>query len=362
MKNRVVITAVSISNALGNSLDSVVQKVIDKKSGFSKIPQQFLPPQSSSQIGARMENIVGDNRYLTLFEKLFQPLKNKFDNPSTPLIIGTVFPGVEEKRFIPIDQLIPKLSEVSGFPETLITFNSNTCASGNFAIAQGVRNIALGLNAVVIAGGIDILSSYLYAGFSSLKNLSDLEPRPFSSQRKGLGLGEGGAFFILENLEKALQKGRKILAEVIGFGASADGQGITGMDKSGEGIQFAIIQALQSARLSPKDIDYIGCHGTGTKLNDQIEAKVITSIFGSQTPVQAFKSYWGHPMGAAAALEAAMAVYSLEKQLLLPLNYLPDMDLNFIIEPHKTSIQYAINLAFGFGGINSALVLKRYEN
>lgn len=360
MKKRIVLTDLALVTPLGQDLQTTWHNLQNNITGFSDIYPGELPGLPVTRAG-KIALLDGQpDRWLSLFELLTHQVSLKTGSDLF-YTIGTVFGGVRDYSFRA--GVKRSVQEKTGCPEERIIFHTNTCAAGNFAIYNGVNLIKTGMASTVVCGGIDILSPYLFAGFSSLRSLSRSQCTPFAAGRDGLSLGEGGALLVLQDLEKALDEGSRIICEYGGFGTSCDLKGVTSMDKSGQGIGRCIMSALDDACLNVEDIDLISTHGTGTTLNDSTEGAALQHLFGSFPFIQAFKSYWGHCMGASSAIEAVLLAKTLETGLLIKLGHeLPcEFSLNFVRENRSAPVEQGLNTAFGFGGVNSCLVLKRYH-
>ncbi|MBZ0307826.1 MAG: beta-ketoacyl-[acyl-carrier-protein] synthase II, partial [Anaerolineae bacterium] len=193
--------------------------------------------------------------------------------------------------------------------------------------------------------------------------------RPFDVDRDGFVMSEGAAVLILESLEHAEKRGAKILAEVVGYGATSDAYHVTAPDESGEGARRAMLMALKDANLTVNDIDYINAHGTSTPLNDKMETFAIKHAFGEQAyniPVSSTKSMTGHVMGAAAAVESVFCIKALEDNFIPPTINLdqqdPELDLDFV--PHvgrEKELNYVMSNSFGFGGHNMVVIFGKYR-
>ncbi len=251
------------------------------------------------------------------------------------------------------------------------------CASGNYALVQASHFLRRGEADLVIAGGAESVISPVYmAGLHKMRALSRWEgdpsgaSRPFDAERSGFVFGEGAAALILEREESAVRRGARIYAEVVGGRMSADAFHITAPDPEGSGAARAMIGALASAGVSASEIDVIYAHGTSTPLGDIAETKAIKFVFGERAPeipVTATKSSIGHTMGAAGAISSLAAVLGIRDGIVPPTLNLetpdPDCDLDFVplkarSFPHSTAL---IN-AFGFGGHNACVVIRKYES
>lgn len=240
---------------------------------------------------------------------------------------------------------------------------ANACASGTNAIGHAFECVRSGKYQRVLTGGYDALSELVFVGFDSLQASTPEKCRPFDRDRSGMVLGEGAAVLALENLENARTRGAHILAEIVGYGISTDNHHLTQPDPSGSGPRRAMEQALQSANLSAKDVDYINAHGTATTFNDAAEGKAIAELFGG-VPVSSTKSMIGHSLGAAGAIEAVVCLLALEDRLLPPnINYRnPDqgLDLNIVAnESREAKIDIVLSNSFGFGGTNASILIQK---
>ncbi len=244
---------------------------------------------------------------------------------------------------------------------------SNACASGASAIGQAWERIRRGQAERVLAGGFDALCHMVFAGFDSLQALSPTCCRPFEIDRDGLSLGEGAALLALETLRGAQQRGARILGELAGYGTVTDMYHLTQPHPEGEAAATAMSLACQSARLTPREIDYLNAHGTGTSLNDRAEALGIMRWAGKRAAtlaVSSTKAGVGHLLGAAGAVEALVCLMALRGQWLPPQEGCerPDPLCEFPIvqRPRAAGLQAALSNSFGFGGVNASLVLRRW--
>ncbi|MCX7115436.1 MAG: beta-ketoacyl-[acyl-carrier-protein] synthase family protein [Gammaproteobacteria bacterium] len=261
---------------------------------------------------------------------------------------------------------------IRGFATSVHT----ACASGGQALGLALRAIRRGDADVMLAGGFDSmihplgLSSFCLLGALSTYNDDPASAsRPFDGTRNGFVLGEGAAFLVLEEWEKARARGAHIYAEFAGEGNSLSSYRITDSHPNGDGAIQAINRALHDAQLSAHDIDHINAHGTSTKMNDLSETNAIKAVFRDRAydiPVSATKSQTGHLIAAAGALEAVLTVLSLQHGVLPQtanrFSQDPDCDLDYITEgPREQPIQAALSNSFGFGGSNSSLVFTHPE-
>jgi 3-oxoacyl-[acyl-carrier-protein] synthase II len=252
---------------------------------------------------------------------------------------------------------------------------TSACASGQDGIGMAWMMLRAGMMDAVVAGASEaILCLSGMAGFDrigalSRRKLDEHTPSPFDLDRDGLVAGEGAAVLVLETESHARQRGAEILAELAGYGSTADAHHVTAPHEDGKGGAEAIKAALQIAGVRFDQVAYINAHGTGTPLNDAAETKAIKQVFGQgayQVPVSSTKSMTGHMMGATGALEAALLVQVIREGVLPPtINYLtpdPECDLDYVPnQAREAVVETAISNAFGFGGHNAVLVVRKYS-
>ena len=245
---------------------------------------------------------------------------------------------------------------------------SNACASGGNAVGQAWELIRSGQAQRAVAGGYDSLCEMVFAGFDSLQALSTTVCRPFDARRDGLALGEGAAIVMLETLESARRRGANILCEVIGYASAIDQHHLTQPHPQGHTTQAVMKSACAGARITPEDVGYINAHGTGTPLNDSSEAMAIAEWAGLRVeslPVSSTKANIGHLLGAAGAVEAVVCLMVLREQWLPPeLAFeVPDPACKFPVvqRPQDANLEVAISNSFGFGGVNAALIFRRWK-
>ena len=253
----------------------------------------------------------------------------------------------------------------------------SACSSGADAIGTAYNMVRNGVVNFALAGGSEAAICPIgVAGFNACKALSkhNSEPakasRPFDYHRDGFVMGEGGAVLVLENEHSARTRGVKPIAEIVGYGATADAHHITQPAPEGEGGAREMNIGLNNAELTPKDIDYINAHGTSTQLNDKNETAAMKSVFGDEAykiPISSTKSMTGHLLGASGALEGAVAALSIQRGVAPPTINLqepdPDCDLDYI--PHlarRGSINRSMSNSFGFGGHNASLIFTNFED
>jgi 3-oxoacyl-[acyl-carrier-protein] synthase II len=254
------------------------------------------------------------------------------------------------------------------------TTNSNSCASGTVAVGEALRYIRDGFADVIVAGGAEApLSPLTFGAFAIIKTMSQwtadpaLACRPFDLKRDGFVIGEGAASLIIEELEHARNRGARIYAEVLGYSLNNDAFHMTSPLPSGEASIRAMRHALEDAALAPERIDYINAHASSTQMNDSTETMAIKQVFGEHAkriPVSGTKAYTGHPLGATGAIEAAICALALDQNWVPPtLNREnPDPACDLDVVPHHgrdAELNYVLSNSFGFGGINSCVILGK---
>ena len=276
---------------------------------------------------------------------------------AVPLMMSNAAPGALSMRY-----------KLRGHSYGIVS----ACAAGAHAIGTAASLIQSGAADAVVTGGSEAaLTPLSKAAFAALDALSDSGiSRPFDARRDGFVMGEGAAILVLEDAEKAKARGATILATIKGYGASSDANHITAPQSEGLGAAQAIAQALESAGITPEDVDYVNAHGTSTPLNDRAETKAIKLALGDragQIPVSSTKSAIGHLLGAAGAVEAVATILALRDRMAPPtlgyeeveegldLDYVPNTARKLDANGH---LPVALSNAFGFGGHNAVLCLE----
>ncbi len=410
---RVVVTGVSAITPLGNDVISSWDNLLKGRSGISYItrfdckdydtkiagevkgfePEKFIPKKQIK----RMDRF---NRYAVAAAKmLLEDAKFVVDDKNgneIGIVLGCGLGGIEtieefHERLLKRGPskvspfYIPKLiSNIAAGQIAIFTkakgpnmVTTSACASGCHGIGYAYSDIKLGRAKAMICGGVEsTITPMAVSGFNAMRALSTRndEPekasRPFDRDRDGFVIAEGTGMLLLEELEHAKERGAKIYAEVIGFGASADAYHITAPDESGEGMAAAMRAALNEARVSPEEIDHINAHGTSTPLNDICETRAIKKVFGKHAyniPITANKSMIGHMLGAAGGAESVFSVLSLYYGKIPGTINLenpdPECDLDYVPEGTRDrKINYVLCNSFGFGGTNACILFKRYED
>ena len=323
--------------------------------------QLKITPENCEQIGVIVGTGLGG---LPSLEKYHQILLEKGPSRVSPFFIPMLIANMASGQ-------IAIQFGVKGINSCLVT----ACATGAHCIGDAFRAILYGDAEAVIAGGTEAnISPLTIAGFNSMKALSTRndEPeracRPFEKNRDGFVVGEGAGIVILEELEFAFKRGARIYAELVGFGYTGDAYHITAPPPDGDGAIRCMRMAINDAGLKPEEIDYINAHGTSTPLNDATETQAIKKVFGEHAkkiPISATKSMTGHLLGAAGSTEAIFTILTIRDGIIPPtINYDepdPECDLDYVPNvARRQPVNTAISNAFGFGGTNATLVLKKF--
>jgi len=252
---------------------------------------------------------------------------------------------------------------------------ASACASGADGIGTALMMLRTGMIDAVLTGAAEAtITSTGVAAFDRVGAMSrrnddySMTPQPFDKNRDGLVMGEGAGVLVLERESDAKARGAEIFAELAGYGATADAYHVTAPHEHGAGGAAAMLMALKSAEANNEDVGYVNAHGTGTSLNDQSETRAMKAAFGDlayQIPISSTKSMTGHMMGATGALEAIFCVQAVRVGILPPtINYQtpdPECDLDYIPnEAREAKITLALSNAFGFGGHNAVLAVRKY--
>jgi len=317
-------------------------------------------PETRERMGVAIGSAIGGLETLAnSFRALFEAGPRRVSTFTIPMAIGNMSSGYAAMRH---DLRGPNLGA------------AGACASGSHGIGGAARVIERGDADVMIAGGVEApVTGLTVAGFANMRALSTRNDdcraasRPFDLDRDGFVVGEGAAVLVLEELEYARSRGARILAHVLGYGATADAAHIVQPTEDAEGAQRCMRLALADADLSPADVDHINPHATSTPVGDVAEAQAIRSVFGRHTDqiaVSATKSMTGHLMGAAGGVEALLCVRVLETGVMPPTINLdrpdPACDLDHVAnEARRQQARVAMSNSFGFGGTNATLIFGR---
>lgn len=410
-KNRVVVTGMGAVTPLGNDAQTTWNNVLNGQSGIdfiTRVDKEQFPVKVAAEVkdfDAKKHMDRKEARRMDLFTQYavaaarmaVEDAKLTIDESNAERVgvwIGCGIGGMDTyeqqvRRFIDkgyrrvspffVPMLIPDMAagQVSiqlgakGINSCTVT----ACASGANSIGDAFKVIQRGDADYMVTGGTESpMTNMAFAGFSSMKALSMNEDpqtasRPFDKNRDGFVMGEGAGIIVLESLDKALERGAKIYAEIIGYGATGDAYHITAPAENGEGAARAMQMALDDAGANPSSVDYINAHGTSTEMNDKYETAAIKTVFGDHAydlAVSSTKSMTGHLLGAAGGIEAIFSVKAIDDAILPPtMNYeTPDeeCDLDYVPnEARKSSVDFVMSNSLGFGGHNASLLFKKYE-
>jgi len=412
MGNRVVITGMGAITPLGLSVDDFWQGVTAGKSGVGPITQ-FDVSEYPARIAAEVKGFDPSDyfdrreaRRMARFTQFamaatIQAMDDagldmaKEDPRRVGLEIGSAVGGMDviEEQAQLLQRRGPGRVNPTFIPMVLINMAPchiaillgikgptnapvAACATGIVAIGEAMRRLQRGDVEVMIAGGTEWATTPLaMAAFGRIGALSGRndEPeracRPFDAKRDGTVAGEGAAIVVLETLEHAWRREAEILAEVVGYGFSEDAYHIAAPDPTGDGAAWAMTLALEDAGMAPEEVSYICPHGTGTPLNDVSETKAIKTVFGEEAyriPISSIKSMVAHMLGAAGAISVIATVKAIQDNLVPPTINLetpdPECDLDYVPNVARAvQVDAAMANAFGFGGQNASLLVRRFE-
>jgi nodulation protein E len=348
-----------------NPLDHFTDKelnLIDRFAQFGVIPAREAVKQSGIEWTDKLKDnccvimgtsIGGQETTESSFYSLFKEGKNRVNLFTIPRIMPNAAASHITMQF-----------GITGFAYAI----STACASSNHAIGNAFWMVRNGACDMAITGGSETPVNFGFLkAWEALRVVDPETCRPFSKDRQGMILGEGGAILVLETLDAALQRGAEIYAEIIGFGMSSDAGHITKPEQKGP--EKAMRMALKDAAISPDKIDYINAHGTGTLANDSLETAAIKAVFGDHSKklaVSSTKSLHGHVLGGTSAIEAVITSCALKHQVYPPTaNYTvldPECDLDVVPNQSRSGeMNYAMSNSFAFGGLNAVLVFKKWS-
>lgn len=394
---KVFITGIGAVSAIGMDVSQMLESLVAEKHGIGRVSiletahADTLPcgeikitdEEFIQRLGIPPDRKINRTTLLaiTAVQEALASSGGKISDPlRTGLISSTTVGGMTttEKYFYDFDSVpetrdwiekldcgdstndIAKYIGHRGFMTTL----STACSSSANAIILGANMIKARLLDRVICGGADALSKFTINGFNSLMLLEQEHCRPFDKERKGLNLGEGAGFVVIESERAVEEYQRTPLAEVAGYSNVNDAFHQTASSPDGAGAQMAMKNAMLMAGVSPAEIDYINVHGTGTPNNDESESKAIKAIFEKAPPFSSTKAYTGHTLAAAGGIEAVISVLAIRNRLVFPnLNYknrMDDIDFDPVTQlVENADIRHVISNSFGFGGNNTSLLFRK---
>jgi 3-oxoacyl-[acyl-carrier-protein] synthase II len=392
LATRIAITGAGIVCSIGRNKSEVWQSIVDARAGIAKLTR-FPGETFPTDIAAEVNTELPKSRRLSRTDLLavaaakeaieqaseHSPLPRERALVSTGTSTGGLLEGedyyfrriVRGRSRAPVSLVLQQ--PTSGPSDAVarafelgggVLSNATACASAGAAIGMAADYLRSRHADVAIAGGSDALCRLTYSGFNVLQAVDPQPCTPFDASRKGITLGEGAGYLVLERWDDAVARGATILAELCGYGASCDAHHPTAPAEDGRGAEAAMNGALAESQLDAASIDYVNAHGTGTMLNDSAETKAIISSLGMGVPVSSSKSYFGHTLGASGAVEAVVTVLALQHQTAPPtlrlreraadctLDYIPDT-------PRAMAMENVLSNTFGFGGSNVSLLFRR---
>ncbi len=318
------------------------------------------PEETGVVIGTGMGGVERIDESLTIY-------RNRGVARVSPFALTSALPNMPSHHVSLLAQTMGPISTVNA-----------ACATGTQAIGEAVEFIRRGSAHTVFAGGVEgLIHEAALAGFTAMRALTtsyndcpERASRPFDMDREGFVLSEGAGVMVLERLDRALQRGAHIYAEIVGHASSSDAFHVAAPDPEGEGAVRAMRWAVRDAGIKLEEMDYINAHGSSTPINDRVETLAIKKVFGEgayEMAVSSTKSVMGHAMGGAGALEAIFCAFALHDGVIPPtMNYEtpdPECDLDYVPNiARRAGIRVAMSNSFGLGGQNACLVLARYEN
>jgi len=355
-------------------LDALWESLMKSQSAIQPV-KRFDADRYSANIASCIDDLTTDEGH-SLIQALVARLMRQLHpvSPDTWLITATTKSGIDNLER-------DARGETADLNDTLLTGISQqirsefklrgeclnisaACASSTIALMQAAMLIASGCTDAVLVCCADLVTEFVFSGFSALQALSERPCRPFDRNRNGLSLGEGAAALLVMSKAQASEEGRRCLGTILGWGAAGDASHVTAPAKDGFGLRQAIIQALQVAGLDAIDIAAISAHGTGTVYNDQMELKAFGKIFGDNlTPIFSIKGAIGHTLGAAGGIEVAVGLQALIAQTIPPTVGFSTAERGAEgrVASHAIDISgdHLLTTNSGFGGINGALILGK---
>lgn len=407
MNRRVVITGMGIYSTIGKSLDEVKNSLFEGKSGIIYSPERKEFGYRSALTGwvenpdlkdllARRQRVTMGQESEFAYMATIEAMRNAgidqnfFNNNEVGILYGN--DSVSEAIIFATDKIREKKDTTligSGAifktMNSTVTMNlstifqlrginitiSSACASGSHAVGLGFIMIQNGLQDMILCGGAQEINKYAMGSFDGLGVFSMREndptkaSRPFDVNRDGLVPSGGAATLVLESYDSAIKRGATILAEVVGYGFSSNGGHIS--TPNVEGPAIAMQRALENAQMEPCEVEYINAHATSTPIGDANEAKAIYRVFGSKIPVSSTKSMTGHECWMSGASEIIYSILMMKNGFIAPNINIEKLDedaqkLNIITQTKNIKINNFLSNSFGFGGTNSAIIVKEFKN
>ncbi|MFO7766672.1 MAG: beta-ketoacyl synthase N-terminal-like domain-containing protein [Pelovirga sp.] len=371
---QVVLSRVAAVTPLGEEIDSLWQQLLAGRTGIAPI-RRFDSRHYISHYGACIDGLTaasGESLMVPLLDQVAGKLARLPEN--CRLLVATTKGEIDRlearcRAGKPVTAealpaaFLERVARRFGLLSPVVNINA-ACASSTVALARGAAMIAAGQVSAVLVYAADIVSEFVFSGFSALQALSPEFCRPFDQQRDGLNLGEAGVALLLLDEELALREQEPVLARIAGWGAANDAHHVTAPARDGCGLVLACQQAIAGAKIKPAQLCAINAHGTGTVYNDAMELTAFAALFGRNLPpLHGLKGSLGHCLGAAGGIEVAIAARALQEQLLPPTVGCQHPEATAVgrigEQSQAISGDYLLCCNSGFGGINGALILQR---
>lgn len=403
-ERRVVVTGLGVVSSIGIGWQEFWKNLLAGKSGISKItsfdtssydrhyggevkdfdPYKFIDKRKADRMGRASQMAIAAAKMALDDAGIDKKMLNRErvgvaigTTMGEPQILESLYSESLSNKKIRADTLSALIYPPNSIPVNIAkTFGissynllfGNACSAGNYALGYAFDVIRSGKADVMLAGGSDAFSLIAFTGFNRLLVMAPEKCQPFDKHRKGMMLGEGAGILVLESLKAAQERKTTIYAEVLGYGLSCDASNMATADRAL--IAEATHKALVNTDINPGKVDYISAHGTGTAENDREECAAFKMVFGDKykkIPISSIKSMLGHPMGAAAAIEAAACCLALKEQKIPPtINFSekdPDCDIDCVPNKfRKSKVNIALNNSQAFGGNNVSVILLRLGN
>jgi len=389
--SRIAVTGLGIICSIGRNQDEVWDSILASRAGIApltRFPDDTFPTDIAAEVQLEVSLPTRETRRLSRTDLLAviaaqEAIAQAGDVPRDRAIVSTgtstggllegegyylrrlskgrLRTGVSHVMQQPTSGPSDAVARVLGLGGGVVS-NATACASAGAAIGMAADYLRSGHADVAVAGGSDALCRLTYSGFNVLQAVDPEPCSPFGATRKGITLGEGAGYLVLERWDDAVARGATILAELAGYGASCDAHHPTAPAEDGRGAEAAMRGAMAEAKLA--SVDYVNAHGTGTLLNDSAETKAIIAAVGTNVPVSSSKSFFGHTLGASGAVEAVVTVLALQHQIAPPTLRLnesaADCPLDYIPHtPRAMAMTNVLSNTFGFGGSNVSLAFRR---
>lgn len=400
LSTRIAVTGAGIVCSIGKNKEEVWTSIRESRAGIGRLtrfPGETFPTEIAAEVDEDIESLLpisrrearrlsrSDRLAVVAANEAIRQAEGKSPLPRERAVVstGTSTGGLLEGEAYYFDRLVRGRRKTppsrvlqqptSGASDAVaaafhlgggVISNATACASAGAAVGLAADYLRAGHVDAAIAGGTDALCRLTYSGFNVLQAVDPNPCSPFGAERKGITLGEGAAYLVLERWDDAERRGAEILAEFCGYGASCDAHHPTAPAEDGSGALAAMRGALDEAGVEPSNVQYVNAHGTGTLLNDSAETKAIRSALGDGVPVSSSKSYFGHTLGASGGVEAVISVLALMHQLAPPTLRLrdaaADCPLDYVPHtPRPLAMMNILSNTFGFGGSNVSLLFRR---